>query len=688
MRQENLLIEIGTEELPPKSLTTLAEAFAKEMQTRLEGAQFQHQGIRWFATPRRLAVKVKALTFEQPDREIEKRGPAVNASFDGQGNPTKAALGWAKGLGIEIDQAQRLQTEKGEWLVYKAVEKGASLDRLLATMVNEALAALPIPKPMRWGSSRTEFIRPVHTATLLYGSEVIEGEILGVASSRAILGHRFHSQGMQELPHADRYEEVLQGAYVIADFAKRREFISKELQRVASELDAVVEADPALLDEVTALVEWPVVLTANFEGSFLQVPKEALIHTMKGDQKYFPLQTKDGKLLPAFAFVTNIESKDPQQIIKGNERVIRPRLSDAQFFFNTDRKQSLHSRIDSLATVLFQKQLGSLKDKSERLSTLAAYVAQELGESAEKAARAGLLSKADLMTQMVMEFPDVQGVMGMHYALADGEDPAVASALYEQYMPRFAGDGLPQSGISCALAIADKLDTLVGIFGIGQIPKGDKDPFALRRAAIGLVRIMVEKQLALDLVPLIEKTMELLQDKINNPATQDQVLDFILGRFRAWYQEQGIEVDVIQSVLARRPTRPADFDARVKAVTHFRTLDAASSLAAANKRVANILAKTELAEDVAVNAALLKENAELALWRDLYQVKDDVDALIADFNYQEALVLLASLREPVDNFFDHVMVMDEDSSVRNNRLALLRTLRTLFLNVADISVLN
>ncbi|MDF2179736.1 glycine--tRNA ligase subunit beta [Aliiglaciecola sp. CAU 1673] len=688
MRQENLLIEIGTEELPPKSLTRLAQAFAEEMQKRLDHAQLAHQGVSWLASPRRLAVKVSALAFQQPDREVEKRGPAVASSFDAQGNPTKAALGWARGAGIEVEQAQRLTTDKGEWLVHKALSKGASLDTLLPGMVNESLAALPIPKPMRWGSRRTEFIRPVHTATLLYGSEVMAGEVLGVKVSNTILGHRFHSQGAQILAHADSYEQTLEQAYVVADFSKRREIIARQLQDIATELDAIVEPDPDLLDEVTALVEWPVVLTAKFEESFLQVPKEALIYTMKGDQKYFPLQSKEGKLLPTFAFVTNIESKDPEQIIKGNEKVIRPRLADAQFFFSTDRKSGLASRIDSLDTVLFQQQLGTLKDKSVRLSELSAFVAEALGESGELASRAGLLAKADLMTQMVMEFPDVQGVMGMHYALADGEDPAVANALNEQYMPRFSGDTLPASGISCAVAIADKLDTLVGIFGVGQSPKGDKDPFALRRAAIGLVRIMVEKKLNLDLVSLIEKALELLQGRLTNPETAEQVLEFVLGRFRAWYQEQGIEVDVIQAVLARRPTRPADFDARVKAVQHFRSLEAAGALAAANKRVANILAKAEFSEDAKVDEQLLKEQAEIALWQQLYRVRDEVEALVSQFNYREALVLLSALRESVDSFFDHVMVMDEDMSVRNNRLALLQTLRNLFLKVADISILN
>ncbi|MBN7821837.1 glycine--tRNA ligase subunit beta [Bowmanella yangjiangensis] len=688
MRQENLLIEIGTEELPPKALTKLAESFAQEMDKQLQQAELSKEDVTWFASPRRLAVYIKGLAYQQADKVIEKRGPAISAAFDADGQPTRAALGWAQGLGIDIKDAQRLSTDKGEWLLHMANVKGESLPTILADMVNQALKALPIPKPMRWGNKRTEFIRPVHNVCMMFGNELIDGEVLGIRSSTTLSGHRFHHPAPLTLDHADNYLALLRGAYVLADFRERKEVIRQGLAQAASSEGAAIEPEESLLEEVTALVEWPVVLTASFEESFLQVPKEALIYTMKGDQKYFPLFTQNGELLPRFAFVTNIESKDPVQIVKGNEKVIRPRLADAEFFFTTDKKQRLADRLASLDTVLFQKQLGTLKDKSERIASLAAKVAEALGANQQQAQRAGLLSKTDLMSNMVMEFPDVQGVMGMHYARLDGEDEEVALALNEQYMPRFSGDQLPSSNISCAVAIADKLDTLVGIFGIGQAPKGDKDPFALRRAAIGLLRIVVEKALPLDLQPLISASVTLFGDKLTNSDTAEQVFDFVQGRFRAWYQEQGVDVDVIQSVLARRPSRPADFDARIKAVQHFKTLEAAQALAAANKRVANILAKVEEPLQDKVDAALLKDASEQALLSQLESVKGQVQQSMQQLDYKQALVSLATLRECIDLFFDQVMVMDEDLAVRANRLALLSELRTLFLGVADISILN
>ncbi|MBT1063837.1 glycine--tRNA ligase subunit beta [Bowmanella sp. Y26] len=688
MRQENLLIEIGTEELPPKALTKLAESFAQEMDKQLQQAELSKEDVTWFASPRRLAVYIKGLAYQQADKVIEKRGPAISAAFDADGQPTRAALGWAQGLGIDIKDAQRLSTDKGEWLLHMANVKGESLPTILADMVNQALKALPIPKPMRWGNKRTEFIRPVHNVCMMFGNELIDGEVLGIRSSTTLSGHRFHHPAPLTLDHADNYLALLRGAYVLADFRERKEVIRQGLAQAASSEGAAIEPEESLLEEVTALVEWPVVLTASFEESFLQVPKEALIYTMKGDQKYFPLFTQNGELLPRFAFVTNIESKDPVQIVKGNEKVIRPRLADAEFFFTTDKKQRLADRLASLDTVLFQKQLGTLKDKSERIASLAAKVAEALGANQQQAQRAGLLSKTDLMSNMVMEFPDVQGVMGMHYARLDGEDEEVALALNEQYMPRFSGDQLPSSSISCAVAIADKLDTLVGIFGIGQAPKGDKDPFALRRAAIGLLRIVVEKALPLDLQPLISASVSLFGDKLTNSDTAEQVFDFVQGRFRAWYQEQGVDVDVIQSVLARRPSRPADFDARIKAVQHFKTLEAAQALAAANKRVANILAKVEEPLQDKVDAALLKDASEQALLSQLESVKGQVQQSMQQLDYKQALVSLATLRESIDLFFDQVMVMDEDLAVRANRLALLSELRALFLGVADISILN
>ncbi|SFU10151.1 glycyl-tRNA synthetase beta chain [Pseudoalteromonas sp. DSM 26666] len=688
MSAENLLVEIGTEELPPKALRKLAEAFAANLTAELESLELAHQGVSWYASPRRLGLQVKALDAKQQDKEVEKRGPATKAAFDAEGNPTKAAMGWARGCGIEVKDAQTLETDKGAWLLHIAKVAGQETKTLMTDAISKALAKLPIPKPMRWGANKTQFIRPVHTVTILFGSELVEGEILGKQVSNQLQGHRFHHPEKISIDHADEVFEVLKSAYVIADYEQRKAQIRAQIEDAAKAVNAVVAMDEDLLEEVTSLVEWPVTLTATFEEAFLDVPAEALIYTMKDDQKYFPLLDQDGKLLNKFLFVSNIESKDPSVVISGNEKVVRPRLADAQFFFETDKKKTLESRLESLDSVLFQKQLGTLKDKSQRISELAGYIAEQLGADKALAARAGLLSKTDLMTEMVMEFTDVQGVMGMHYARHDGEAEEVAVAQNEQYMPRFAGDNLPTNVISCAVAIADKFDTLVGIFGIGQAPKGDKDPFALRRAAIGALRIMVEKQLPLDILDLVAKSQTLFGEKLTNLNVSTDVFDFMLGRFRAWYQDEGIEVDVIQAVLARRPTKPVDFDRRVKAVSHFRTLDAAESLAAANKRVSNILAKNNITTQGDVEQSLLSDDAEKVLASQVAKFATDLAPLYSDGNYQEALSQLAGIRDSVDNFFDNVMVMADDEAVKQNRLALLSQLSGLFLEIADISVLQ
>ena len=688
MSAENLLVEIGTEELPPKALRKLAEAFAANLTAELESLELGHQGVNWYASPRRLGLQVKALEAKQQDKEVEKRGPATKAAFDAEGNPTKAAMGWARGCGIEVKDAQTLETDKGAWLLHIAKVAGQETKTLMTDAISKALAKLPIPKPMRWGANKTQFIRPVHTVTILFGSELVEGEILGKQVSNQLQGHRFHHPEKISIDHADDVFDVLKSAYVVADYEQRKAQIRAQIEDAAKAVNAVVAMDEDLLEEVTSLVEWPVTLTATFEEAFLDVPAEALIYTMKDDQKYFPLLDQDGKLLNKFLFVSNIESKDPSVVISGNEKVVRPRLADAQFFFETDKKKTLESRLESLDSVLFQKQLGTLKDKSQRISELAGYIAEQLGADKALAARAGLLSKTDLMTEMVMEFTDVQGVMGMHYARHDGEAEEVAVAQNEQYMPRFAGDNLPTNVISCAVAIADKFDTLVGIFGIGQAPKGDKDPFALRRAAIGALRIMVEKQLPLDILDLVAKSQTLFGEKLTNLNVSTDVFDFMLGRFRAWYQDEGIEVDVIQAVLARRPTKPVDFDRRVKAVSHFRTLDAAESLAAANKRVSNILAKNNITTQGDVEQSLLSDDAEKVLASQVAKFATDLAPLYSDGNYQEALSQLAGIRESVDNFFDNVMVMADDEAVKQNRLALLSQLSGLFLEIADISVLQ
>ena len=688
MTTKNFLVEIGTEELPPKALKTLATSFADNVEAELNQAGLTFDKIEWFAAPRRLAVKVLNLATQQPSKEIEKRGPAVSAAFDAEGKPTKAAEGWARGCGITVDQAERIATDKGEWLVHRAKIEGQPTKNLLNDIVANALAKLPIPKPMRWADKTVQFIRPVHTVTMLLGDELIEGEILGVASARTIRGHRFLGEKEFEIQHADQYPQLLrEKGSVVADFNERKAEILAKSQAKATALGGVADIEESLLEEVTSLVEYPNVLAAKFEERFLAVPAEALVYTMKGDQKYFPIYDKDGKLLPHFIFVSNINPEDPTAIIEGNEKVVRPRLTDAEFFFKTDLKQKLVDRLPRLETVLFQQQLGTLKDKTDRIEQLAGEIAKQIGADEAKAKRAGLLSKCDLMTNMVFEFTDTQGVMGMHYARHDGEDEEVAVALNEQYMPRFAGDELPKSLVASAVALADKFDTLTGIFGIGQAPKGSADPFALRRAALGALRIIVEKNLPLDLEDLVKKSAALFGDKLTNKNVVADVVDFMLGRFRAWYQDEGIAVDVIQAVLARRPTRPADFDARVRAVSHFRTLDSAEALAAANKRVSNILAKADAAIGE-INLTACVEPAEKALAEAVLALRTEVQPLIAQGDYTAVLDKLANLRAPVDNFFDNVMVNAEDPALRQNRLAILNTLQGLFLQVADISVLQ
>ena len=688
MTTQNFLVEIGTEELPPKALKTLATSFADNVEAELNQAGLTFDKIEWFAAPRRLAVKVLNLATQQPSKEIEKRGPAVSAAFDAEGKPTKAAEGWARGCGITVEQAERIATDKGEWLVHRAKIEGQPTKNLLNGIVANALAKLPIPKPMRWADKTVQFIRPVHTVTMLLGDELIEGEILGVASARTIRGHRFLGEKEFEIQHADQYPQLLrEKGSVVADFNERKAEILAKSQAKATALGGVADIEESLLEEVTSLVEYPNVLAAKFEERFLAVPAEALVYTMKGDQKYFPIYDKDGKLLPHFIFVSNINPEDPTAIIEGNEKVVRPRLTDAEFFFKTDLKQKLVDRLPRLETVLFQQQLGTLKDKTDRIEQLAGEIAKQIGADEAKAKRAGLLSKCDLMTNMVFEFTDTQGVMGMHYARHDGEDEEVAVALNEQYMPRFAGDELPKSLVASAVALADKFDTLTGIFGIGQAPKGSADPFALRRAALGALRIIVEKNLPLDLEDLVKKSAALFGDKLTNQNVVADVVDFMLGRFRAWYQDEGIAVDVIQAVLARRPTRPADFDARVRAVSHFRTLDSAEALAAANKRVSNILAKADAAIGE-INLTACVEPAEKALAEAVLALRTEVQPLIAKGDYTAVLDKLANLRAPVDSFFDNVMVNAEDPALRQNRLAILNTLQGLFLQVADISVLQ
>lgn len=687
--QKTFLVEIGTEELPPKSLRTLAESFAANFIEQLDNANLEHGEVLWYASPRRLALKVLNLNDTQPDSQVVKRGPAVSAAFDANGNPTKAAEGWARGCGIDISQAEHMQTDKGEWLSYTHNQKGQPVVNLLCDMVKNALSKLPIPKPMRWAARQVEFIRPSHTVTMLYGDELVPGVILDIQSARIIRGHRFMGEQEFTIDNADQYPEILeQRGKVIADYNKRKAIIKQQAEAAAAKLNGKADLTESLLEEVSSLVEWPVVLTAKFEERFLDVPAESLVYTMKGDQKYFPVYDKQGKLLPNFIFVANIESKDPQVVISGNEKVVRPRLADAEFFYRTDLKQRLADRLPRLETVLFQQQLGTVKDKALRIEALSGFVAEKIGADIEQAKRAGKLTKCDLVTNTVFEFPETQGIIGRYIAIKDGETIEVATAIEEQYKPRFSGDELPSTAVSSAVSIAEKMDTLAGIFGIGQHPKGDKDPFALRRAAIGVLRIIVEKSLPLDLVELANFATSLYSNKLTNNNVVEDIVNFMQARFRAWYQEKGFAIDTIQAVLAINPTKPADFDTRVNAVTHFRTLPEASSLAEANKRVSNILSKTENAIPENINASLLEAGAEGDLAMQIAILTDKLAPYFSESRYQDALIELASLKAPIDTFFEKVMVMVDDEKIKLNRLALLKKLQNLFLKVADISLLQ
>jgi glycyl-tRNA synthetase beta chain len=687
MIKQNLLIELGTEELPPKSLKKLAVSFCENFEAQLNSANLQFDSIEWFAAPRRLALKIHNLDEQQADKQVEKRGPAVSSAFDADGNATKAAQGWARGCGIDVADATRMKTDKGEWLLHVATVAGKNIAELVESFIVQALKQLPISKPMRWGTGKEEFIRPVHTLIALYGDKVLPAQVLGLTSGDQSQGHRFHHKDLVTITHADNYQEELNAAYVMVDFNKRQQTISQQMAVICKENNAKTIEDNDLLDEVTSLVEWPVALVGTFEERFLDVPPEALIYTMKDDQKYFPLLDDSGKLLPKFIFITNIESKDPQQVISGNEKVVRPRLADAEFFYNTDKKHTLESRLASLDTVLFQKQLGTLKDKSERIAKLAGHIASQINADVTLSERAGLLSKTDLMTEVVMEFTDIQGVMGKYYALNDGEDVKVADALYQQYMPKFAGDELPTSLEACSVALADKFDSLVGIFGIGQHPKGDKDPFALRRAAIGIIRILIEKELPIDFQQVAEFAAGLFGDKLSNDKVIEDVIDFMLGRFRAHYQEQNIKVEMIRAVEVKRPTSALDFERRLKAVVNFAKLDTAVALAAANKRVNNILSKNGQSEFIAIDATLLTDPAEVNLVNKLNSISGSVNTSFDAGDYQSGLNQLAELRDVIDAFFDDVMVMADDSAVKNNRLAILGELQRLFMFTADISVL-
>jgi len=686
------LVELGCEELPPKSLKTLAESFLAGVEAGLKQAGLSYDHARYYAAPRRLAVSVQHLALQQPDRTLHVDGPPVKAAFDANGNPTQAALGFAKKNGVDINEIDR----SGEKLRVSKHIQGDSAVALLPQIVQQALDNLPIAKRMRWGASKVEFVRPTQWLVMLLGDNVVPTTILSQQADRITRGHRFMAQDERLALHytnypaslEHNYETLLELAYVVPDFAKRQQMIVSAVEKLAAEQGGKALMPAALLDEVTALVEYPVPLVCSFEERFLHVPQEALISTMQDNQKYFCLVDNNGKLLPRFITVANVKSTNAKFIVEGNEKVVRPRLTDAEFFFKQDKKTKLESRNQRLKTVVFQAQLGTVYEKAERISELAAFIAAQIGGDVALAQRAGILAKCDLATEMVGEFPELQGIAGYYYAQHDGEANDVALALNEQYLPKFAGDVLPSTKTGLAVAIADKLDTLVGIFGINQPPTGSKDPFGLRRAAIGLLRIIIEKELALDINVLSQQAVNAYGSKLSNANTVNEVFEFLLGRYRAMYEEQGIAVDVIQAVQTLKPTQPLDFDRRIKAVANFRNLAEAEALAAANKRVANILSKDGVTLTGAVNSELLSEAAEQALASEVARLQAQLAPLFAAGDYTPALSALAALRAPIDQFFDSVMVNADDAAVRQNRLNLLASLRELFLKTADISQLQ
>jgi len=685
----DFLVEIGTEELPPKALQGLSEAFSSALCHFLEQNQVHYNIANPFATPRRLAVLIKGVATMQTECETERRGPALKAAFDQNGQPTKAASGFARSCKVDVTELDKLETDKGAWLIYRSTQPGEATASLIPQIVEGALAALPIPKRMRWGDWPFEFVRPVHWVVILFGDEVIEATILGRKSGRETRGHRFHHPDPISLTQASEYAKVLEKqAYVMPTFTTRHERVRLLVEEAAADIGGSAVIDEALLNEVTSLVEWPVVITGAFDDKFLEVPPEALIASMKGHQKYFHVVNQDDKLLPRFIAVSNIESRDPDVVRAGNERVLRPRLSDAAFFWERDLKKSLASRLDDLKTVIFQKKLGSLYDKSKRVASLSGMIAQQLGEQELQGIRAAQLSKCDLMTEMVSEFPELQGIMGEYYALRDQETVGVAKAMREQYHPRFWGDTLPSTALGQALSIADKLDTLVGIFGIGQTPTGDKDPFGLRRAAISVLRIMIEGRLPLDVYQLLEAAQAAYPDNVLPAQACTQVFDFILERLRSYYQDQGVHFESIDAVLACRPTSPLDTDHRIRGIEAFRNLPAAESLASANKRIRNILRKAEESFPDEPDQSYFNHGAERRLYDEMEAVSEKIAPLLKQGDYQTALQHLASLREAVDHFFDNVLVMVEDQTVRINRLAFLQKVRHLFLQVADISRLH
>lgn len=685
--QHDLLFELGCEELPPKTLLTLSRALTDGIINGLKEADLSYGEVKSYATPRRLAVLIQDLSATQPDKSVEKRGPALKAAYDNEGNPSKAAVGFASSCGTSFEQLEQLKTDKGEWLIFKQAVQGQTTVELIPEIIRKSIAALPIAKRMRWGNNTAEFVRPVHWAILLYGENVIDAEILGLKTGKQTCGHRFHSVGEITISSPQSYAQtLLEQGRVIADFEQRKEIIRARANEAAAKVGGAAHIEDDLLNEISALNEYPVPVIGNFDTRFLALPKEVLITTMQSNQKYFPVVNADGSLLAHFITFSNLESTNPASIQRGNERVILPRFADAEFFWNQDRKQSLAERGESLKTIVFQQKLGTLYDKTQRLQALVAYIAEKLNADVSLAKRAAELAKTDLMTNMVSEFANLQGIMGRYYALADGENPEVAQALEEQYFPKQSGTATPTSVIGQILSIADKTDTLVGIFSAGLLPTGDKDPYALRRAALGILRTVIENKLDLNIVELLSVALNQFSHEFDKAATENLVSDFVFERLRGYCLEQGFSHDEFEAVIAIKPVQPLDFIARLQAVKAFRTLPEATSLAAANKRISNILKKSET--PAAATVGELLESAEIELLAVAKQSAVDIEPLLKQGDYQAALYRLAQLKQPVDNFFDNVMVNCEDLQLRMNRLALLDLLAQQFLQIADISKLQ
>ena len=684
---KDLLFELGCEELPPKSLLKLSNALLSGVEAGLKEAALSFSSSHVYASPRRLSFIIKGLDTTQADKLVEKRGPAVKAAFAEDGTPSRAAMGFASGCKTTVDKLDRLKTDKGEWLVFKQEVKGQTTEQLIPDIIRKSIHLLPIAKRMRWGDSQTEFVRPVHWSVLLFGQDCIETEILGLVTNKQTQGHRFHAPHQIEINSADDYLGTLRKeGKVIADFSERQNIIQDSANAIAQTVGGVAHIETDLLEEITALNEWPIPVLGNFDTRFLDLPIEVLITTMQVNQKYFPIKDENGKLLPHFITFSNIESTRPESIKEGNERVIMPRLADAEFFWSQDRKQKLEERVASLETIVFQKTLGSLADKTKRVESLAEYIAQQLKADVTLAKRAAYLAKTDLMTDMVGEFASLQGIMGRYYALADGEPSEVAAAIEEQYYPKQSGSPTPASLIGQILSLAEKVDTLCGIFSAGLIPTGDKDPYALRRATLGILRIIIENELDLDVVELIGRALHQFEHDFNKAETEQALVNFVFDRLKGYSLDQGFKVDEFDAVRTVKPTNPLDFMQRLHAVKVFRQLPEAQSLAAANKRIINILKKSETQPAEVISG--LVEEAEKNLQTAANSSAEDIQPLLAQKNYQATLTRLAQLRGDVDEFFDNVMVNTDDLALRASRLALLSMLSAQFLKIADISKLQ